>query len=183
MLTWSTTVDQSKHVARKKVNKVSNAADLSRALRRALGDKTQGELAAVLLVSRNYISQIEAGLKTPSERLEAEMRRLLTESTEAPKVSMAEETVEGITTQKNLYAAGETSRHGMGVSHHKGVSKERMTIEPRFSVPARDPNEEDCRRYFEEFLSLAKNHPGGIAWTWRELKKNFPLDEFDPKPK
>jgi transcriptional regulator with XRE-family HTH domain len=61
------------------VTKVSNSADLSRTLRKALGGKTQAELAAILLVSRNYISQIEAKLKNPSPRLESEMRRLLTE--------------------------------------------------------------------------------------------------------
>lgn len=62
------------------MRKVSNPADLSRELRTALGNLTQAELAAKLLVSRNYISQIEAGLKKPSKRLLAQMEELLTES-------------------------------------------------------------------------------------------------------
>lgn len=62
------------------MGKVSSHRDLSRALRKALGGITQAELAAKLLVSRNYISQIEAELKTPSPRLVAQMQAMLTGS-------------------------------------------------------------------------------------------------------
>jgi transcriptional regulator with XRE-family HTH domain len=63
---------------------VSTASELSKSLRQALGGLTQAELAARLLVSRNYISQIEADLKEPSKRLRAQMEALLTESAKQP---------------------------------------------------------------------------------------------------
>lgn len=74
------------------MEKVSKPADLSRLLRQSLGNITQGELAARLLLSRNYISQIEAGLKSPSERVLAQMHSLLTQSsTPGPSVSIKED--------------------------------------------------------------------------------------------
>lgn len=70
------------------MDKVSRAADLSRELRKALGGITQAELAAKLLLSRNYISQIEAALKTPSQRVLSQMTQLLAESaSDAEEVS------------------------------------------------------------------------------------------------
>lgn len=60
-----------------KDHKVSNDADLSRSVRERHG-WTQAVLAAKLIVSRNYVSQIEAGLKTPSKRLRLAMEELLT---------------------------------------------------------------------------------------------------------
>ncbi|MBK8477469.1 MAG: helix-turn-helix transcriptional regulator [Opitutaceae bacterium] len=63
------------------MEKLSNPAELSRALRRALGGLTQSELATKLLLSRNYISHIEAGLKLPSARVLAQMHGMLPKAT------------------------------------------------------------------------------------------------------
>lgn len=63
------------------MEKKSKPAELSRALRAALGGLTQSELATRLLLSRNYISHIEAGLKLPSVRILAQMEAMLTEAT------------------------------------------------------------------------------------------------------
>lgn len=63
------------------MEKKSTPAELSRALRRAMGGITQSELATKLLLSRNYISHIEAGIKLPSIRILAQMEAMLTEAT------------------------------------------------------------------------------------------------------
>lgn len=70
------------------MDKVSKFSALSRELRQAFGGITQAKLAALLLVSRNYISQIEAGLKTPSARLAAQMEVMLTEAANVDKVNI-----------------------------------------------------------------------------------------------
>jgi transcriptional regulator with XRE-family HTH domain len=70
-----------------KVGKVSTASQTSRALRKALGGITQAELAARLLISRNYVSQLEAGLKEPSDRLLLQMELMLTKATSRPSAN------------------------------------------------------------------------------------------------
>ena len=62
------------------MEKKSTPAELSRAIRSALG-LTQSELATRLLLSRNYISHIEAGLKSPSVRILVQMEAMLSEAT------------------------------------------------------------------------------------------------------
>jgi transcriptional regulator with XRE-family HTH domain len=74
---WPTSVGQREQVSTSNMEKKSNPAELSRALRSALGGLTQLELATKLLLSRNYISHIEAGLKSPSARVLAQMESLL----------------------------------------------------------------------------------------------------------
>jgi transcriptional regulator with XRE-family HTH domain len=85
------------------MGKVSKDADLSRALRKALGGVTQAELATKLLVSRNYISQIEASLKEPSKRLRLQMEELLKES--APRPDKVSSTADGA--RDDAFALGE----------------------------------------------------------------------------
>ena len=76
-----TTVGQIGQVSTPEMEKKSTPAELSRALRRAMGGITQSELATKLLLSRNYISHIEAGIKLPSIRILAQMEAMLTEAT------------------------------------------------------------------------------------------------------
>ncbi|ACB76683.1 helix-turn-helix transcriptional regulator [Opitutus terrae] len=149
MLTWSTSVDQSKHASNPKVGKVSKSADLSKSLRKALGGKTQAELAAALLVSRNYISQIEAGLKTPSPRLELQMRRMLTEA---------------------------TSRHADlgGKVEEPAAEYHTDTTEAHTA-----PTAAQCLRYMVDYLAAAQSIPGMLGSIWVELHRRFPIDEIE----
>lgn len=133
-----------------KVDKVSTSADLSRELRRALRGITQAELAAQLLVSRNYISQIEAGLKEPSKRLRLQMEELLTESAERNKVSSD---------------AGaprvEESPSGYGDSHSEESHGSPAAIE------------REIRRDLDALISAAMGDPQRLHWIAEQMKRHL----------
>jgi transcriptional regulator with XRE-family HTH domain len=167
------------------MGKVSSHADLSRALRKALGGITQAQLAAKLLVSRNYVSQIEAQLKTPSPRLVAQMQAMLTAS--APLVSTAAQIA---------FAADEDDEFGPDQRRHlktggspaPGGGQPRGSHEPvasRIPIEKRMPTRSDC----EDLLNLvldaaqAEGSPENIPVIYHRLKKQFPLDEWKPTRK
>ena len=152
--------------------KVSTAAELSRQTRQALGGITQAKFAAILLVSRNYVSQIEAGLKKPSDRLEAQMHKLLTNAGDADKVS----------TPNVLESAGNYRVSGSGAAVPSTTMHTRLPtmLDPRFQ-PRAEPTPEMCTEYFEEYLRRAASEAGGVGYVWIKLQKQFPLEEFEIK--
>jgi transcriptional regulator with XRE-family HTH domain len=166
------------------MGKVSTHAELSRALRKALGGITQAELAVKLLVSRNYISQIEADLKTPSPRLVAQMQHMLTAS--APPVSTA---------AQHAFAADEEDEFGPDQRRHLksggnrggGVEEPRATYE---TVASRIPQQrtpstrQDCEDYLRQLLDRAEASEDPNAWPviLHRLRKQFPLAEWDEPP-
>ena len=122
------------------IGKVSTAAALSRETRRALGGLTQKAFAAHLLVSRNYISQIEAGLKTPSPRLQAQMKQMLTKSAPTDPVS---------TPPLRELAVEEPPPP----QQHSGASN----------------LNDEVRQIFEELFSAAENDHHRLCWLRVEL--------------
>jgi transcriptional regulator with XRE-family HTH domain len=127
------------------MGKVSTDAELSRSLRRALGNITQAALAAKLLVSRNYISQIEAELKKPSERLRAQMDRLLIES-----------------------ANGDT--HSVSTPEEPQVGDEGQA-----AYGSAEMIEREVRAAFEELLFAAKKDPKRFGWIAEQMKEHLAI--------
>lgn len=145
------------------MGKVSIYPDLSRALRRALGGITQAGLAAKLLVSRNYISQIEAGLKIPSPRLVAQMERMLTEST----------------TQVSKTAALKSGGRAGAVEEAKVASY--GGVASRIPQKRQPSTRQDCEDYFRQLMDRAdlSDNPNAFPVIHDRLRKHFPLDEWD----
>jgi transcriptional regulator with XRE-family HTH domain len=143
------------------MGKVSNPANLTRSLRKALGGITQAELAARLLVSRNYISQIEASLKTPSKRLLAQMEAMLTEATgNTDKVS----------TQFRI-------EEGPGT--YRVSSPPPMRINPGREPPAAEATEQLCHDHLDEYLRRGRTEPGWVGYTYNLLRRKLSLEELD----
>ena len=43
------------------------------------------------------------------------------------------------------------------------------------------PNEDDCRRYLEQFLARCEKDPARLGWTLTELREKFPLNKWPKK--
>lgn len=146
------------------MGKVSTPADLSKSLRKALGGITQAELATKLLLSRNYISQIEASLKSPSDRVLAQMENMLTQATSTvskkPRVEMPPQwTVE---------------EHG----------PQPMVASRLSPTPGAPSTRADCEALFADLLDAAERsgNPNAFPVIHDRLKKKFPLAEWEENP-
>jgi len=153
-----------------KAHKVSNDADLSRSVRERL-HFTQAELAAHVLVSRNYISQIEAGLKIPSKRLRVVFKDLLAES-----ALLAE--------KGKPYAGAHLKTGGISgrVEEQHAVGSD--AVASRLPQKREPSTRADCEAYFAKLMDAAdlSDDPNAFPVILHRLKKEFPLDEWNPPP-
>lgn len=52
-----------------------------------------------------------------------------------------------------------------------------VQLSKAFGSSHREPTEEDCLRYLQDYLAEAKQVPGLVGHTLIELRKRFPIDE------
>lgn len=137
-----------------------------RSIRETLG-VSQEELARRAMVSRNYISLIESGKKTPSLRLLRVLKSLLTSPAAPPahKVTVTPKHEVEIDPPVIDARAEEVSAKGWYGSRPKGPA----TIE-------------DCRAYFEELLhrALESGDANALPYIYRRLEEALPLHAFRP---
>jgi transcriptional regulator with XRE-family HTH domain len=132
---------------------------------------SQAELGKSVSRTATSISEWEKGASEPSLDQIAKMAEVLRVSPARLAYGpMAEE-------EQAHYVNSRDKIHGGGRTKPPLVTE---MLNPRFQPAATDsPTLESCASYFAEFLERAKNAPGAAGWTWRQLQKHFPLDEFD----
>jgi len=145
------------------VEKKNTVPDRFRQIRGQLG-LTQQQLADRLFLSRNYIAKIESGVQEPSARVLRDLELLRVDSGNSASL------------QHHYRDSG--SREAPPV----GMVEERTSpmVDPRFQ-PRSDPTPQMCFDHFQRFLALAAEQPGGVGYTWHQLQKHFPLDEFEER--
>ena len=165
-MSGSTNVDQCCLCQHLKVSKVNNSSARFREIRDEL-DLTQQELAERLLLSRNYIAQIEMGVREPSVRVVGAAEALLAKAHRANRAGAA-----------------------VDIPHLKtGVPRAAQLEEPsdRYgTVASRIPQQRspstraDCEAYAQELFDAASLSKDPNAWPviLHRLKKQFPLEEW-----
>lgn len=129
---------------------------------------TQEDFAARLMISRNYVSLLEGGKKTPSPKLEFQMRQLAKGAAALPSED-SEHTV-------NEPPANFGVRNNPPLSG-KDASDPSLKLNTAFRPTPGEPTAEDCLSYFARYLSDVRLVPGGVGHTWIQLQRTFPLDE------
>jgi transcriptional regulator with XRE-family HTH domain len=148
-------------------------ADRFREVREMLGGITQAQLASRLLISRNYVGKIEAGIQEPSARIIADLERLRM-SVEERMSSIYQQSAAAPT------AVGEelSSASSRKAADPATPIMQRVQLNPQFAPPPEQPTAQHCQAYLAEYLQRAKQVPGGIAHTFVELQEHFPLSRW-----
>ena len=161
-------------------------ADRVRILRRKL-DMTQAEFAGELLISRDYLSQIENG-REPSKRIVRSID-LLERTTENPwpdslredrapyKVTSKDPSGVTVREEGDRQSGDETRESSSPMISKTENSDTPFTEEPE--LRGKEPTIDQCEEYFHRFLREARNAPGGLGWTFNELKEHFPLHKWE----
>lgn len=141
------------------INKVS---DRFREIRTLL-DLTQQGLADRLLLSRNYITQIETGTRTPSPRVLSAAEALLTKAHTA-----------NVDTGHHLISGRPPD------SRVDEPSARYETVASRIPLDRRMPTRADCEDLLQQVLDAAEaeGSPENIPVIYHRLKKQFPPDEW-----
>jgi len=147
------------------VSTVNTAASRFREARELLNLTQQG-LADRLLLSRNYIAQIEMGVRDPSLRVLSGLESLLA------KVDPARR------------PPARLKSGGKGGAVVREAQDRYETVASRFTQPRTPATRKDCEAYVQGLLDLAaaSNDPNAWPVILHRLKKEFPLDEWPADP-
>ena len=170
VFTASTNVDRSSPSQQIKVRTANKISDRFKAVRSELNLTQQG-LAQMLLLSRNYIAQIEMGAREPTVRVVNALEQLVdqrrAQSTNHPASS------EGLKTgDKRNRVDAPSVRYSGGVASRI----------PQRRAPS---TRADCEDYFRSLLDAADlgDDPNAFPVIHDRLKKEFPLTEWVPPKK
>lgn len=145
---------------------------------------TQEGLGQALMLSRNYIAQIETGKREPSIRvcsaLDALVDKKRAQST-SPQSKSSSLTGEVISPQNAVRAKdhGVVSRQE-GRSLHSGPLNSRMVASRMHTPPGAPSARADCELYLAELLDAAERsgNPNAFPVIHDRLKKKFPIAEW-----
>lgn len=136
-----------------------------KALRHRL-DLDQVEMAAVLGITREWLSKLERGRAEVSELIQ---RKIAEEEASA--------NVKPLHVEEPSATFRKSGDYGSPQEHGRRAGLGTM-VETRFK-PRAEPTAKMCLEHFQSYLARAVAESGGTGYTWRLLQKHFPLDEFD----
>lgn len=147
------------------MDKENNIAERFRTIRREL-DLTQDQLAKRLLISRNYVAKIEAGLQEPAVRLVRDLEALRVDSVNKASTSTIEE--------------GRQQKYGERSPPSAPLQGQApMRINPGFEPPQAHPTRAMVEEYIRRYLDAAEKIPGGIPHAMIELRKHLRIQDLD----
>lgn len=151
----------------KEVEKKNKVSERFREVRRTMG-LTQQQMADRLFLTRNYIAKIESGFQEPAARVIRDLEALRVDA--------------GNTSSTTRGKLADYRNSGSSDASLPAMVEERSAsmLDPRFQ-PRAEPTPEMCIAHLQSFLASAVQQPGGVGYTWHQLQKHFPLDEFERK--